>query len=132
MQFSQKNQLKLLCDENVPKKVVKLLLKEGFDVKQPRFGSSDRKVAFVAKSEKRILLTFDKHFANRLLFPPEKYSGIVFIRIRPPLIKTVSDALLNLFASVKPSEFKGKLFTLSSIGYRVSPQKLKELSKRTK
>jgi len=123
MLSSLNSQLKLLCDEDVPKKVVDSLLKEGFDVKRVPFGASDKKVAELAKLEGRVLITFDRHFTNPFLFPPEEYSGIIFIRIRPPLIKTVLSALLNLFRSLKPSEFKGKLFTLRPIWFKLYPKK---------
>src|SRR3989338_11465118 len=119
---------KLLSDENIPNKLVELLTNEGFDVKKAPFSAEDEEVADLAESEGRVILTFDRHFGNILLFPPEKYSGIVFIRIHPPLIKTVFSSLLNLFEKVRPSEFKGKLFTLSSFDFRIfpkSPPKLK-------
>ncbi|MBN2251828.1 MAG: DUF5615 family PIN-like protein [Candidatus Altiarchaeota archaeon] len=121
MSLSQKG-LRLLCDENIPKKVVESLKEKGFDTTTPQSGSDDRKVAELSLSENRVLVTFDRHFANTLRFPPEKYSGIVFIRIRPPLIKAVLNALLNLFRQVKPGDFKGGLFVLSLKGYRVFPK----------
>ncbi len=116
-----RNGLKLLCDENLPRRAVELL-SENFDVKRPLTGSSDAKVAELGKSEARVLVTFDRHFANTLMFPPEKYFGIVFVRISPPLIETVHDALMKLFETVKHSEFKGKLFVVSPFGYRVYPK----------
>ena len=120
---SSKSKLKLYLDENVPDKVTELLKKEGFDIKRASFRSDDEEIAKEAKSEGRIILSFDRHFGNILLFPPEKHSGIVFIRIRPPLIKIVSSALMFLFRSVKPSEFKGNLFTLRPFGFRRFPPK---------
>ena len=119
---------KLLSDENIPNKLVELLANGGFDVKKAPFSAEDEEVADLAESEGRVILTFDRHFGNILLFPPEKYPGIIFIRIHPPLIKTVFSSLLNLFEKVSPSEFKGKLFTLSSFDFRIfpkSPPKLK-------
>ena len=113
---------RLFSDENIPNKLVELLVNEGFDVKKAPRGFDDEEVAKIAKSESRVLLTFDKHLGNILLFPPEKYSGIVFIRIHPPLIKSVFSSLLNLFEKVKPSDFNGKLFTLSSFGFRTFPR----------
>lgn len=98
------------------------LKENGFDVKTPQAGTDDEKVAKLSKSENRVLVTFDRHFANTLQFPPEKYSGIVFIRIRPPLIRSVLDALLNLFELVEPAHFRGKLFVLSISGYRLFPK----------
>ena len=117
------NQIKLLCDENIPRKVVELLNREkGLDVKQAPFGWPDEKVAELAKSEQRILITYDKHFRNIFAYPPKEYYGIVFIKIRPPLIKTTLSALLNLFNLVSTSEFKGELFILLPIGFRVFPK----------
>ena len=103
---------RLLCDENVPAKVKESLALEGFDVKTPIPRSSDEDVAKLAKSEGRVLVTFDRHFANTLLFPPTEYSGVVFVRIRPPLIQAVLTALSSLFNSVK--KFEGKLFVPAS------------------
>lgn len=111
---------KLLLDENVPAKVKESLSMEGFSVKMPVPRSLDEDVAKLAKSEGRVLVTFDRHFANTLLFPPAEYVGIVFIRIRPPLITAVLDALLSMFDSVK--EFEGKLFVLSETGFRLFPK----------
>ena len=113
---------KLFCDENIPKKLVELLIKSGFDVKTPELRSKDSEIIEKALSENRVLLTFDRHFGNVLLFPPEKYAGVIFIRINPPLIKPVFSSLGRLFNSVKPSEFKGKLFTLTLSGFREYPR----------
>ena len=121
--MSSSSKPRLYSDKNLPDKVVKLLEKEGFDVKKAPFRSDDEEIAKEAKAEDRIILSFDRHFGNILLFPPGKYSGIVFVRIRPPLIDTVFSSLMNLFKSVKPSEFKGKLFVLSSFGFREYPSK---------
>ena len=111
---------RLLCDENVPAKVKESLALEGFSVKMPIPRSLDEDVAKLAKSEGRVLVTFDRHFANTLLFPPAEYAGIVFVKIRPPLIRAVLDALLNLFGSAR--EFEGKLFVLSETGFRLFPK----------
>ncbi|MBI2652875.1 DUF5615 family PIN-like protein [Candidatus Woesearchaeota archaeon] len=113
---------KLLSDENIPNKLVELLLNEGFDVKKAPRGAGDKELADLSNSEGRVILSFDKHFGNILLFPPEEYKGIVFIRIHPPLIRSVFSSLINLFDKVKASEFKGKLFTLSSFDFRIFPK----------
>ncbi|MBI2449252.1 DUF5615 family PIN-like protein [Candidatus Pacearchaeota archaeon] len=113
---------KLLCDANIPYKLSNLLKKQGFDIIEPPSFAKDSEVAELSNSENRVILTFDRHFGNINLFPPEKYSGIVFIRIMPPLINSVFLSLTNLFNSVKSSEFKGKLFILSLAGFRVFPK----------
>jgi len=77
--FSSKNELKLLSDENFPAEVTKLLMKQGLDVKKVPLGSTDKQLSKIAKSESRVILTFDKHFLNKRLFPPKEHSGIVVV-----------------------------------------------------
>lgn len=123
--MSSSSKPKLYSDENVPDKVIRLLEEGGFDVKKAPFQSEDEEIAEEASSEGRVILSFDRHLGNILLFPPQKYSGIIFIRIRPPLVEAVFSSLMNLFESVKVSEFKGRLFTLTPFGFREFP-KLKQ------
>ncbi len=117
--MSHSSKLKLLCDENIPHKLVELLIGEGFDVERVPSSLEDKNITKLGHIKNRVILTFDKDFGNILLFPPEEFSGIVLIRIRPPLISTVFSSLLKLFDEVKPSEFRGRLFSLSVSGYRV-------------
>ncbi len=114
--------MKILADENIPKKILNLLEESRLDIKRVSKGANDQSIAELAKSENRVILTFDRDFGNILLFPPEQYSGIIFIRIRPPLIISVFSALSNLFKLVKPEEFNGKLFVLSTHGFRMYPK----------
>jgi predicted nuclease of predicted toxin-antitoxin system len=117
--MSSSNKPKLLCDENIPIKVTELLKERGFDVKKASLNSTDKQISKIARLESRVILTFDKHFINRHLFPPEEYPGIIFLDIHPPMIDTIFSALSKLFKEVKFLEFKSKLFILSSFGFRV-------------
>ena len=119
--MSLSGKLKLLTDENIPKLVFEFLANKGFDVRRSPLRSKDEFISRIAKTEGRIILSFDRHFGNILLFPPEEHDGIVFIRIVPPVTKTVTDALSDLFDKVKPSEFKGKLFVLTPFRFRIYP-----------
>lgn len=121
--MSLSGKLKLLTDENIPKLVFEFLTNKGFDVKRSPLRSKDKFISRIAKTEGRVILSFDRHFGNILLFPPEEHDGIVFIRIVPPVIKTVTDALSDLFDKVKPSEFKGKLFVLTPFRFWIYPPK---------
>ena len=118
--MSRLDKLKLLADENIPK-LVNEFLESRFDLKRAPLGSDDGEISAIAKAEGRVILSFDRHFGNILLFPPGEHEGIVFIRIVPPVIKTVTNALSDLFDKVKPSEFKGKLFVLSPFRFRIYP-----------
>lgn len=113
------NKLKLISDENFPIKATELLKEEGFDVKTASLRSTDKQISKISKSESRIILTFDKHFINKMLFPPGEHPGIIFLDIHPPMIDTVFLSLSKLFKEVKSTEFKGKLFILTSSGFRI-------------
>lgn len=95
----------------------------GFDVLQPPAGASDQEIGELAESEQRVIITFDKHFATPWLFPPEQYFGIIFIRIRPPVIEAALYSLLNLFNSVAAGDFQGKLFVVGADGFKTFPKK---------
>jgi len=103
--------------------VITWLEKQGADIQKALLGLSDKEVATKAKSEKRILLTFDKHFSNILAYPPEEFFGIIRIRIRPPFIKTVINSLSNLFKSPRVTKLKGKLIILEATGFRIKEPK---------
>ncbi len=111
------NNLKFISDENIPVKITESLVEKGFDVKKSPLKSTDKQISKISKEESRIILTFDKHFINKRLFPPKEYPGIIFINIHPPLIDAVLYSLIRLFNVV--SEFKGKLFILSRQGFKI-------------
>ncbi len=113
------NKPKLLSDENIPIKVTELLREEGLDIKEVSLSSTDKQISKLAKEESRVILTFDKHFINRMLFPPKEHPGIIFLDLHPPMIDTVFSSLSKLLKEVKSTEFKGKLFILTSFGFRV-------------
>ena len=110
--------VKILADENVPFLVVEWL-KQNFDVTRPVPRTDDISIAESARKSGRVIVTFDRDFGNVLKFPPREYAGIVFIRIRPPLIHSVIFALDKFFKSMHASKFKEKLFILSVNGVRV-------------
>jgi len=127
--FSSRTKLKFLSDENFPKGVDELLRGRGHDVKKVSLGISDKQLSEIAKSESRVILTFDKHFLNKRLFPPKEHSGIVVLKISPPLIDTTFSLLLKLFEKFKPSEFKGRLFIISPFAFKIFPSLTKDLTK---
>jgi len=126
--FFSKNKLKFLSDENFPKEVIKSLIKQGHNIKEVSLGSTDKQLSKIAKSESRVILTFDKHFLNKKLFPPKEHSGIVVFKFSPPLIDVIFSLLSKLLNKVRPSEFKGRLFIISPFSFRTYPL-LKDLTK---
>ena len=115
--------IKLLADENVPPGVVGFLRDRGFDVKEVgeagTTGASDDAVMALARKEKRVLLTFDKHFANILVYPPNSHHGIIRIRIHPPLIDDIIEALDQLLQKFDLNTIEGSLVVLEREGFRI-------------
>ena len=71
---------KFLVDENIPPAVAHFLRSKGFDVKEVKeagiHGICDAEIMDLARQEGRVLLTFDKHFSNILLYPLHSHNGV--------------------------------------------------------
>ena len=63
----------------------------------------------LACREERVLLTLDKHFAE----------GIIRIRIHPPLLSDIIEALGNFLRALDLSTLKGTLVVLEKGGFRI-------------
>ena len=77
---------RLLADENIPRTVIIVLRKRGYDVAsiwELRPGMSDEEVVELAIKESRIIITFDKDFGRIALLKPN-VTGVILLRI-PPL-----------------------------------------------
>ena len=63
----------------------------------------DSDVASLAVQENRIIITRDQDFANILLYPPERYPGIIVLRAHA-LKPAEMNRLIELFISTVASE----------------------------
>lgn len=115
--------MRFLTDENIFPQTITFLRKSGHDVKDIQESGlhqiTDDKIIETASQEERTIITFDKHFGDILRYPPDSLSGIILIRIHPPLLKDIFDALNNLFKNYHAATFKGRLVVLSKSGYRI-------------
>lgn len=98
--------MKFLLDEDVPLDLLKTLQKLGHDVSRVIPSTPDSEVARRAKSEKRILITLDKDFTSRAMYPPQEYD-IVQIRIHPPYAERIIEAFKTLLQSLPFEEWRG-------------------------
>lgn len=114
---------RLLTDENVFPALVQNLRSRGYDVKDIResglAGASDEAVMHLALRERRALVTFDKHFADILRYPPSSHYGVILIRVRPPIEEDVWSALENFCDKFDMSSLRGALIVVESTGFRV-------------
>ncbi len=93
--------MKIIADENIKLKLVNFLIQRGHDVGIITKGFNDNKLFTLACKEKRLILTHDKHFLNTSLFPPIKTAGIILLRIHPPELSKLENALDKLFNHLK-------------------------------
>ena len=78
--------MKFKIDENLPIEVGESLRNEGYDsvtvLNQNLSGTSDTNLAEICLKERRILVTLDIDFADIRTYPPEKYAGIIVLRLK--------------------------------------------------
>lgn len=115
--------VKFLTDENIFPAIVNFLRQRGFDVADVRekglSGADDDTVIAIARKEGRALVTFDRHFADILRYPPTKYYGILVIRIHPPLLTKILAAFEHFLQKFDLAKLKGALVILQESGFRV-------------
>jgi len=115
--------MKLKLDENLGRRGRELLLANGFDVEtvlsQGLCGATDHALIDVCRSEKRCLVTLDFDFSNPVVFPPDKYAGIVVLKLpKDPTITDILDCLRTLVRAVDPCDLAGKLRIVSKFRIR--------------
>jgi predicted nuclease of predicted toxin-antitoxin system len=112
--------MQFLIDENVRREVADFLKSYGESIFVPS-GASDAIVAGIARKENRILITHDKDFANQLMYPPEKFAGIILIKIHPPVVHIITDALAHLFSEETNIHIAKHIVILSAEGFLIHP-----------
>ena len=115
MDFSPKPPL-FLADENIKAKLVRYLSQRGCDICFAKKGVKNSSLLSLAKKEKRVLLTHDNDFLNEILYPPEKYEGIVVLTTHPPSLSKQILLMEKLLTAVSEKEFSGRVFLLSEEG----------------
>lgn len=78
--------MKLKLDENMPRALVKLLQESNYDVSTAEDeglrGADDHQIALAARTEERILISFDVGFGDVRAFPVGQHAGMVVFRLR--------------------------------------------------
>ena len=85
--------MKVKLDENLPAELAELLRGAEFDVstvtEEGLAGCDDPPVLQAATVEDRILMSFDKDFADIRVYPPGSHAGIVVFRLKDQRWKTL-------------------------------------------
>jgi predicted nuclease of predicted toxin-antitoxin system len=102
-------------DENVPDSVGTTLREAGHDVALAReeqlVGAPDDLPLTVAAGEGRILITFDRGFANVIQHPPEATPGVVVIRLRDQTLPRIRRIAATVGSLLKTKPIRGRLWS---------------------
>ena len=105
-------------DENLGNRGQKRLHKAGHDVmtvqEQQLCGLPDLQVIDVYTAEKRCLITLDTDFADTLTYPPEKYAGIILLRLpKKPVLSDIDIAVNTVIEALhRGADIVGKLWVV--------------------
>ena len=101
--------MRLLANENIPQYVVDILREKGYDVTWIHIdapGSSDEEALARARTEKRILITFDKDFGE-LVFRSRRPGNPGVILLRIPMISSEYVARLVVEILTSRTDWEG-------------------------
>jgi predicted nuclease of predicted toxin-antitoxin system len=114
---------KFLADENIWPAIIQFLRLKGFDVKDVYdlglVEAPDTEIMKVAQREERVILTFDKHFANILRYPLDSHYGVIRIRIHPPVFLHITQALEHFLNQFDLTTIHQTLIIVQGGGFRV-------------
>ncbi len=115
--------MRLLANENFPFDAVDALRKSGHDIlwiRKEAPGASDYDILMMAKSESRILITFDKDFGELAFRSGLPLScGIVLFRIRCPSSAYIANISVKIFKS--RSDWNGYFTVIEDNRIRMRP-----------
>lgn len=115
--------MNFLIDASLPRSTKAVIESLGHDAVDVRDilppASSDADIASIALDKNRVIITRDFDFANILLYPPEKYPGIIVLKLRA-LKPAEINRLIELFLTTTSSEtILHSLIILEPTRYRV-------------
>ncbi len=80
--------------------------------------ASDAQLIEACAAERRCLVTLDLDFANPLRFPPERYAGVVVLRLGArPSASDIESSVAHLARALESAPVDGKLWVID--GQRV-------------
>lgn len=117
--------MKIKLDENLDVRLAGLIERAGHDVETVRNqglgGESDQRIFDVCRAEKRVLISQDLDFSNVLRFPPGSFHGLVVLRGRDQLLRTIRRLLRATLALMEREPVAGKLWIVDENRIRIYP-----------
>ena len=109
--------LKLYLDQMFQVDVAQALREQGYDVLRAsetgQARADDYQILEKAISEKRILITLDKHFGDWVVLPLSSHPGVIRIKVNPTTSEKVIKLLSHFLRNHAAEQFKNHLVILS-------------------
>jgi predicted nuclease of predicted toxin-antitoxin system len=100
--------VKVLVDENIPRRTVNWLIERGHDVKDvrrtPQEGLDDAELWELAQREKRLLITTDRGF---LIYRNNSHRGVLVVLLSQPARLRIHRKIMKVFEQFAPEEWLG-------------------------
>ncbi len=115
--------MRIKTDEDLPASAKEFLLSRGHDCRsvldQNLGGYKDRDLWEIVQSEKRLLITSDKGFADIRNYPPGTHFGIVLLRPDDDGVRPIIDLLQKAVDAVDFQKLSGTVTVVSPRSIRV-------------
>ena len=115
--------MRFKLDENLSDKLTPLFVEAGHDAvtvaDQGMAGDGDEDVATVCAAEGRVLVTLDTDFADIRLYPPERYPGLVVLRLSRQGPGHQAEVLSRFLRQLRGPSLQGQLWIVEDARVRI-------------
>jgi len=115
--------MRFKADENLPLEVAAFLRDHGHDAltvwDEGMRGEPDQHLAKVCQSERRALVTLDLGFADIRTYPPERFTGLIVLRLNQQSRRHVLAVLPRVLELLKTEPLEGRLWIVDKQSLRV-------------
>ncbi len=98
---------RFLLDENIPRRIYRVLKEHGYHVEYVPKGVDDDTVINIARERNLLLITRDSDFADEIMYPPGSHPGIIVLKVHPAIPRLLLEKLLEALERLE--DIKGKL-----------------------
>jgi predicted nuclease of predicted toxin-antitoxin system len=110
-------------DENLPVDIADILNKAGHDAstvnEQKLQGTKDQVLIEICRSEHRVLVSLDTDFSDIRTYPPEKFAGIIVLKMRLQAKPHVMKVFQRIIPLISREPLSGHLWVVEETGVRI-------------
>ena len=115
--------MRFKLDENLSDKLTRLFVEAGHDAvtvaEQGMAGDGDAAIATACADEGRVLVTLDTDFADIRLYRPERYPGLVVLRLSKQGPRHQTEVVSRFLRQLHGSSLQGQLWIVEDARVRI-------------